>query len=193
LANHRFFDGSKLEMVKRCLKMTIALRSNSEEVGRFSKPSHVWAEVEIRAVDVGHRVPTGFADRNLLLVIEAFDRDGRPIAPRTGPLLPLHVGKSMAGRPGRLYAKQLSAFDGRRPAPFWRAQPDPDDSRLTPGQADRISYCFPAGTTRVRVRLLYRRFWEEAAILKNWPDNETELVEQTFSIIPGREVRWMGP
>jgi hypothetical protein len=184
LSNHRFFAYSQVEMLKRCLKVDIRL---------IRAPGEVRAEVEVKADQVGHRVPTGFADRNLLLVVEGFAEDGPPIAPLTGPLLPPHAGKSLAGRPGRLYAKQLRDFDGHKPAPFWRAQPNPEDSRLVPGQPDRSSYGFPAELGRVRLRLLYRRFWEDVAVVKDWPDNETKLVEQTISIEAGREVRWSGP
>jgi hypothetical protein len=184
LANHRFFAGSQLDMLQRGVKVHVTLRSGLDDLQ---------VDVEVRADGVGHRLPTGFADRNLLLVVEASDPHGQSMAPRSGPVLPQHAGKSMAGRPGRLYAKQLSDFDGRKPAPFWRAQPDPEDSRLVPGRADRTSYRFPAGGSHVQVRLLYRRFWEEVAILKNWPDNEIKLVDRTFPILLGNEVRWHGP
>jgi hypothetical protein len=171
-------------MLKRCLRVDIRLTST---------PAGARAEVEVKADQVGHRVPTGFADRNLLLVVEGFAQDGRAIAPLSGPLLPLHAGENSAGRPGRLYAKQLRDFDGHRPAPFWRAQSDPEDSRLMPGQPDRSSYSFPAELSRVQLRLVYRRFWEDVAVVKNWPDNEIKLVEQTIPVQAGREVRWSGP
>lgn len=184
LANHRFFEGSKWEMLKRCLSVQLTLRSSSEGVQ---------ADLEVRADHVGHRVPTGFVDRNVVLVIEAFDAEGRFVAPCTGPLLPPLAGKSLAGRPGRLYAKQLTGFDGCQPVPFWRAQPDLKDSRLFPGQPDRISYRFPVGPRKVQLRLVYRRFWEDVAVQKNWSDNETELLEQTVPVSPLHEVHWASP
>jgi hypothetical protein len=184
LANHRFFAGSKCDMLKRCVKLHILLTSNTQALQ---------AELEVRADQVGHRVPTGFADRNLVLVIEAFDQDGHPIAPSTGPLLPPGAGKSLAGLLGRLYAKQLSDFDGHKPVPFWRAQPDPEDSRLAPGKPDRIIAHFAPGLTRLRVRLIYRPFWEEVAVVKNWPDDQTTILDQSFSVSPGKQVNWTGP
>src|SRR5262249_37185986 len=61
LGNHRFFMGSQGDMLRRCLRLDVRLHPN----GR--------AEVAVQADAVGHRVPTGFIDRNLILVLEAFD------------------------------------------------------------------------------------------------------------------------
>lgn len=167
LANHRFFAGSQEEMLRRCLKVDVQLTSS---------PEGVLAEVEVRADQVGHRVPTGFADRHLLLVVEGFDAAGQPVAARTGPVLPPSTGMRFAGRRGRLYAKQLSDFAGHQPVPFWRAGPEPEDSRLLPERSDRSCYGFPAALCRVEVRLVYRRFWDEVAIQKNWPNDEIVIV-----------------
>jgi hypothetical protein len=184
LANHRFFAGSKSEMLQRCLKVRILLHSSVQGVR---------AELNVRAVQVGHRVPTGFADRNLVLVVEGYDKTGQAIAPRTGPLLPLNAGKNLAGRLGRLYAKQLSDFDGHKPVPFWHARPDADDSRLRPEETDPIVAEFAPELSRLRVRLLYRRFWEAVALAKDWPDNQTTIIDKTLFVSPGQQVQWTGP
>jgi hypothetical protein len=173
LANHRFFAGSQLEMLRRCLKVTAVLTPDGEGVR---------AEVTVTASDVGHRVPTGFVDRQLLLVVEGLGRDGQTVAPRRGPTLPATAGKPLAGTPGRLYAKQLRGFDGRSPAPFWRADGDALDTRLVPDKPDRLTFDFPSGLERVRVRLLYRRFWQEVADVKGWPDNEIEVADFGWSV-----------
>jgi hypothetical protein len=88
----------------------------------------------------------------------------------------------LAGQPGRLYAKLLRDEQGRSPAPFWRAgADDPVDTRLTPGQVDRSRYLFPAGLAHLRVRVLYRRFWEEVARAKGWPDRDLTVHERVFA------------
>ncbi|HLJ95019.1 MAG TPA: multiheme c-type cytochrome [Gemmataceae bacterium] len=184
LANHRFFAGSQVEMLRQCLKITIALSRS---------PDSFAAEVEVRTVGVGHSVPTGFVDRNLILMLEAYGADGQTIAPRSGRLLPPVAGKSWTGRPGHLYAKQLTGFDGHGPVPFWRAQPDVVDSRLVPGRPDRSTYRFPVGVNRIVVRLVYQRFWEDVANQKNWPDNAILLLEKTLELGSGIETRWSGP
>lgn len=169
LANHRFFAGSREAMLRQCLHVTGRLELDD---------AGVRAVVEVRADGVGHRVPTGFVDRQLVLVVDGLTADGRVVAARSGPVLPRLAGKDLAGRPGRLYAKVLRDFDGRSPAPFWRADPDLTDTRLEPGRRDRLEAVFPPEVRRLRVRLLYRRFWPEVAETKGWPDNETILLDQ---------------
>src|SRR5207247_1904680 len=60
LANHRFFAPSQEEMLRRCLHLSVAFASSS---------TGVHGQVELRAEQVGHRVPTGFVDRHLVLVL----------------------------------------------------------------------------------------------------------------------------
>jgi hypothetical protein len=113
--------------------------------------------------------------------VEGLDRDGQPVPLGEGPTLPAFVGRGTAGLPGKLYAKVLADFDGRRPAPFWRADPDAIDTRLRPGGSDQSVFLFPTEVERVRLRLLYRRFWQVVADEKGWPDNEITVVDQTFA------------
>src|SRR5207248_8749211 len=128
----------------------------------------------------GHRVPTGFIDRHLLLVVEGITAEGQALPARAGPVLPAAAGPEFAGRPGRLYAKLLRDPDGHAPVPFWREGAEPSDTRLTPGRPDRAEFLFPAEVVRVRARLLYRRFWPEVARSKGWPDRDWPVLDQTF-------------
>jgi hypothetical protein len=160
LANHAFFDGSQVAMLRRCLSLTVT--PQLETAGAV-------VNVTVRVDGAGHRVPTGLPDRHLVLTVEGLDADGATVAATDGPSLPTVAGLALSGR---LYAKLLRNFDGRSPAPFWRADPEFTDTRLTPGQPDASTYRFPAGVVRVRARLVYRRFWPEVAAVKGWPENE---------------------
>src|SRR5207245_9474773 len=140
------------------------------------------AAVELHAEEGGHRVPTGVIDRNLVLLVEGLASDGKPIAASEGPVLPSLAGKMLAGKPGRLYAKLLKDDNGRSPAPFWRADSEPIDSRLVPGRPDRLAFMFPANVARLRVRLLFRRFWPEVTERKNWPTDEVTVSDRTTDI-----------
>jgi hypothetical protein len=162
-------------MLRRCLQMTVAINVRESDIA---------VEATLRAEGVGHRVPTGFVDRNLVLVVEPLDAEGRRLPLLTGPTLPALAGTELAGLPGRLFAKQLQDWDGRSPAPFWRAQPEGKDTRLVPGQAEHFMFRFPAATRQVRARLLYRRFWPATAADKGWPDNETVVMEQNARVPP---------
>jgi hypothetical protein len=136
--------------------------------------------VRVRADDVGHRVPTGFIDRHLILAVEALDDAGRPVAARRGTLLPAAAGPDLETQPGRLFAKIVTGRDGRAPAPFWVAGGEPEDTRLVPGRVEEGVWQFPADTARVRVRLLYRGFWDETMRAKKWPDRDTVVHDLTL-------------
>jgi hypothetical protein len=173
LANHRFFAGGPAEMLRRAVSLAVRPQRDRGRV-------HV--VVEVSADGAGHRLPTGYIDRHLLLVVEALTANGQPTPLVDGPVLPSVAGQALAGRPGKLYARLLKDFDGHSPAPFWMADPDAVDTRLTPGQPDRETFTFSAEAARLRVRLLYRRFWQQVADAKRWPDNEIVVAEHDVSL-----------
>lgn len=176
LPNHRFFDGSQEAMLRRAVRASV----------RFERqPDRVRARVQLWAEGVGHRLPTGFVDRHLVLVVEGRTAEDRAVPLRAGPKLPAMVGDELAGRPGRLYARLLRDFEGRTPVPFWLASPDPaPDTRLVPGKVEEELFDFPATLTHLRLRVLYRRFWPEVARSKHWPDDDVLVLEQTFPSLP---------
>jgi hypothetical protein len=160
LGNHHFFAGSQEEMLRQAVRVHVDVSADRREVR---------AVVTAQADQVGHALPTGFVDRNLVLVVEAFDAAGRTLMPTGGPLV--------AGKAGRLYAKQLRDFDGHAPVPFWRARPEVEDTRLRPGGTDRAAWRFATQVTRAHVRLLYRRFWPSVVEAKHWPDRDTVVAD----------------
>jgi hypothetical protein len=170
LANHRFFAGSQLDMLRRCLHLDVQVERVSEGVK---------VAVQVQAEHVGHRVPTGFVDRHLLLIVEARQPSGKVVECRAGPVLPAVAGRALAGKPGKLYAKLLRDFDGHSPVPFWRADPAVSDTRLLPGQPDRLAFVFPERKATVHVRLLYRRFWKETVEDKGWPEEDLEVATKS--------------
>jgi hypothetical protein len=66
--------------------------------------------------------------------------------------------------------------------PFWRALPDPPDTRLRPDRADCAEFLFPRETQRVRVRLVYRRFWEAVTRTKHWPATDILVVDRVLPV-----------
>jgi hypothetical protein len=168
LANHRFFDRDQEAMLHRCLHVAAELPPHAADI-------RVWTE------DVGHRVPTGFIDRHLIVVVEGRDAKGRALTPASGPALPSAAGPSLQGRSGRLYAKLLHDEQGHSPAPFWDADLDGADNRLRPGEPDRLHFTFCEEVVRLRVRVIYRRFWEEVARSKGWPDRDMVVKEESWT------------
>jgi len=175
LASHGF-PGGQAELLRRCLAVRVVAERARDGVR---------VRVEVRAEGVGHRVPTGFVDRNVVLVVEAVGAAGQPLALLSGPKLPPSAGRSVAGRAGRLYAKLLRGPRGEAPVPFWLDLAEAEDTRLAPGRPDRSEYAFPGEAARVRVRLLYRRFWPQVADERGWPDNEVVVVDHTAAVRRG--------
>jgi hypothetical protein len=178
LANHRFFAGSQEDMLRRCVRV----EADAVRVARPESSKGVRLTVRIGAEDVGHRVPTGFIDRHLILAVEARDAAGQLLVVSTGPKLSAAVGPGLSGRPGRLFAKLLTGRDGKAPAPFWLAGGEPDDSRLIPGRTEETAWQFPPEVAQLRIRVLYRRFWAEVVASKGWPDRDIVVYER--SVVP---------
>jgi hypothetical protein len=175
LANHRFFAGDQAAMLQECVRVQAAFTCGGDAVR---------VRLVVSADGVGHRVPTGLPDRHLILVAEGQDARRRALQPCRGPRLPTAAGERLRGRPGRLYAKLLRDFNGHSPAPFWAAEPDFDDNRLTPGRPDLIELEFPPGLAVVRVRVLYRPFWDEIARTRQWPDADVVVFREAFAVGP---------
>jgi hypothetical protein len=172
LGNHRFFDGDQAAMLRRCLQVDAVLEP---------REGAVHLHLAIHVDGVGHRVPTGFVDRHLILLVEGSDTAGQALAPGSGPRLPGAVGPEMAGQAGRLYAKFLSADRGRGPVPFWTPAPAITDNRLRPGSPDHLDWVFPGHLARLRVRVIYRLFWQEVARAKGWPDEDIPVLERIIA------------
>jgi Cytochrome c554 and c-prime len=169
LASHHLAGGTA--MVGRAV--TIKAQTKVVPQGR-----HV--EVEIVAQHVGHRVPTGFVDRHLILVVHAVDVNGQPVKLLEGSRLPASTGK-WQGKPGMLYAKQLVGDGGRTPMPFWLHIAKTVDTRLMPEEPDCRSFVFAGEVSRVTMQVWYRRFWQEVADGRGWNDNDLLVTERLLS------------
>lgn len=167
LGNHVFFNGSQAEMLRSALRLEVETAHTS---------SGIQVRLRLKAGDVGHRIPTGFIDRQLILAVEG----GEPIS---GPRLPPEVGLRLSGKPGRLFARTLHDFEGRAGVPFWRGDPGGIvDTRLSPDATSVSDYHFPAGTRKLTIRVLYRRFAEPLAEIKRWDDTEIEVLVREVNL-----------
>ena len=173
LASHHT-PGGERDMLRQSLQMRVDIKSEPERQRRT-------VDIEITAQNVGHRVPTGFVDRQLILVVEASDADGQRVSLLEGTRLPASTGK-WSGLPGALFAKQLFDEKGRTPVPFWLPILKIEDTRLQPDAPERRLFAFPATAQRLTVQLWYRRFWQEVADARGWTDNDFLVQEQVASM-----------
>jgi hypothetical protein len=174
LASHRLLPGGREAMLRRAVELTTS-------AARDDKQAAIRLSVRLAARDVGHRVPTGFIDRHLLLVVAVEDADGESLEPIAGPRLPEWVGTE-GNRPGMLFAKLLVDAEGRSPVPFWRAGTSVRDTRLDPAEPQMVEFTLPQSAARVQVRVLYRRFWQGTASDKGWPDPTLEIIDRSWSV-----------
>ena len=172
LGNHHFWDGSQAAMLRRSLDLRVETKRGAD------------TEVTLRltAKEVGHRVPTGFIDRQLILSVEALDGRGRIVEALAGPRLPPSVGRTLGGKVGRLYARQLRDEDGRSPAPFWRSLPEPIDTRLRPEVPDILRVRLPEAAATIRIRVLHRRFWEAVRLEKGWESDDILVIDRSIDL-----------
>ncbi len=172
LASHQLFPGGKPAMLRDSLRVKLKFdeRGGNESVS-----------ITLTATNVGHRVPTGFVDRHLILAVEGINKNGRTTKAVSGPVLPDTCG-SLAGIPGKLYAKHLFGESGAAPVPFWGEVFDVQVTRLFPDQPDRTEFQLSGKLASIRVRVIYRRFWENVEKEKGWPDGAIIVYDQVHSV-----------
>jgi hypothetical protein len=127
ISNHRFVDNDLLSMLRRAIHVDVTVQLTQ-------------AVVRVTALNVGHRVPTGSPDRQLILEVRFLDSANRRL-----------------GHAHRLFAKRLRDERGNLDVPFWQATLEFADSRLFPDQAWEERFDLPAGCSRVEATILYRR------------------------------------
>jgi hypothetical protein len=147
LASHEM-PGGTAAMLRRCLSLKASVQGGC-------------IDVEVLADRVGHRVPTGFIDRNLILLVDARNGDGKPGRLTAGPTVPDAV-PDFGSLPGKVFGKRAIGEKMTKPISFWQPHDDVLDTRLFPGQTERLHFEFSGPLGTVRIRLLYQRLWSSA-------------------------------
>ncbi len=164
-------------------KATVGIRGDSMIV-----------EVALFNDRTGHHVPTDSPLRHLILVVEATDAAGRPLALLEGPSLPDWCGIGdpskgyYAGLPGKAYAKLLKELwtDVFPTGAYWNHTEIMSDNRIAAFAGDSTVYSFsrPAkGDARVSVKLLYRRAFKSTMDWKKWNSPDIVVYEKSL-IVP---------
>ncbi len=136
--------------------------------------------VTLRAHDVGHRVPTGFIDRHLVLMVEGRDAHGNETFALEGAKLHNLGGEPWAGKAGKFFGRIRLDPLGKGPIPFWLPAEREVDTRLLPDRPQVVASRWPLSTATVRVRLIYRRTWPAVALA----DNEIDSFDNVVTLSP---------
>ncbi|MDA0658252.1 MAG: multiheme c-type cytochrome [Planctomycetota bacterium] len=162
LASHELRRGGRDERLRKTLEMTVSSQ----------REQNAWrVDVSLLPRNVGHRLPTGYIDRQIVLDLLAYDEKGAVAPLIGGTKLSDVVGPPLSGRAGHLFARVLTDDENSSPAPFWRHTVMEVDQSLLPEQKWQATYRFPLTADHVQVTLSYRRFWKSVAVDKDWPDD----------------------
>jgi hypothetical protein len=142
--------------------------------------------VRITNDQAGHHIPTDAPIREMILVVEAVDAAGKPLALKQGPVLPDYSG-NYAGQPGKSFAKILKdEWTGETPtAAYWRPVTIVEDTRLAAMATDATRYTFAMASgeaAQVRVKLVFRRAFEQLAKQKGWNDPDILMEESIIQV-----------
>lgn len=143
-------------------------------------------EVSITNDKTGHHIPTDVPIRSMILVVEALDSNGNPLALREGPVNPAYSG-DYGGTPGKTFAKVLrDEWTGEAPTgAYWRPVTILEDTRLPALATDTTAYTFaaPAGQAiTVNVRLIFRRAFYELMQQKGWDDPDILMEQESIQV-----------
>ena len=184
------------------MKSTVQLKSSAEVAG-----AKLHVRVSIENVAGGHHIPTGSPMRNMILLVQASDSNGRMLPMVKGDRIPDWAGNgspqqgNFAGLPGKGFAKILGdlieypadprlgrQFSRIYPAPYWRPAVLMSDNRIPAEATDSSEYIFQlpeqrSGKYQVRIKLIYRRTfktWGDLASIKN---DDLELAKMDMTVI----------
>jgi len=183
--SHRMPGASDEELLQNAVTMTATACLEGETVV---------VEVAITNDNTGHYVPTDSPLRHLILLVQATDAAGEPLAQLEGPTVPEWGGVGdpaagyYAGLPGRGFARVLEEMwtEVSPTGAYWNPTRVLEDTRLAPFATDVSTYTFAApdeGEVHIEVTLLFRRAFIELMDQKGWevPDIVMERAEPTPS------------
>ncbi|NUQ07116.1 MAG: hypothetical protein HUU31_24760 [Anaerolineae bacterium] len=162
-------------------------------VGAERSDGEVSVTVTVINSGAGHDLPTDSPLRAVILLVEAADADGQPLALIDGPTLPDWAGVGApadgyyAGLPGVYFAKILAdAVTGETPtSAYWRQTRLVSDNRIgaLENAVSRYRFGAPAeGELRVTARLLLRRAFIDQMVLKGWDTPDLPMAQVTRGV-----------
>ncbi len=177
---HHFDGGTETQ-----LKTSLSMELDGEIEGTTLN-----VEVSITNTNGGHWVPTGETMRSIMLVVNAFDSDGKPLKMIDGGKLPEWTGTgeteegNYAGLPGAVFARVLQDDEGNMNVPFWRATRIAFDTRIRPKTTRTLTFQFeirdPEDEPTAEARLVYRPVIRPLAEKKKWPVKDILIASRAW-------------
>lgn len=166
---------------EQLLKNAVSMNSSAQQSNGLLN-----VKVSITNDNAGHDIPTDSPTRQMILVVEATDASGKPLALKSGALNPVWAG-NFSGVPGKTFMKVLrDGWSGEAPtAAYWRPISLVEDTRLAPMATDvqQFQFVLPQGVkASVHVRLIFRRTYQLLQQQKGWNDPDILMQEATIPI-----------
>ena len=180
---HTFPGASSLELLQNAVTMTSSAHRDGNQIS---------VAVTIVNDKTGHDIPTDSPLREVILLVNSTDGQGRVLPMLEGSTVPEWGGVGdpnkgyYAGLPGKGFAKILGElWTGISPtAAYWNPTRIVSDNRIPAFGSDTSTYTFAApsaGKVTIRTNLLFRRAFQELMKQKGWnvPDilMEHEVIE----------------
>jgi hypothetical protein len=152
------------------------------------------ATVVITNIGAGHRVPTDFPGRHMILLVKAKNKQGDPLVRVNGPIVPVWGGE-FAGQPGKIFAKLLQdVASGQMPViSYWKQTLIAEDNRIPALASDRSVYAFELpdsihdSAIQVSAQLIFRRVFSDVGKPKGWNVPDVTMAEAVAGM-PDRRV-----
>jgi len=190
--SHKMPGASDTELLQNAVTMTADARIEG---------SQLIVEVKIANDKTGHHVPTDSPLRQMILLVNAMDEQGKTLSlfegetipewggvgdPTLGPALSAVEGY-YAGLPGKGYAKILSELwtEITPSGAYWNPTRILSDNRIPAFESDTSTYIFTApsdGKVNVKVILLFRRAFKELTDVKGWDVGDIVMEEEILAL-----------
>ncbi|RMH14798.1 MAG: hypothetical protein D6698_12205 [Gammaproteobacteria bacterium] len=179
---HFFHGGHDADMVKKAATMKIETSNDA---------NGLVVKVDVTNSGAGHTFPGAATLRNVLLVVDALDDNGKPLA-HVGSkkeLLPPLAGmgktpRDFGGHVGAMFARPFATKTGKTPTGGFNADHVLFDTRIYPRQTAHREFHFAKSASshgRVRVRLIYRWAFKPLVDKKGWKMDDIVIFDRKLS------------
>jgi hypothetical protein len=170
IATHRFEGAMDSDLLQHALSLHVQASIVNSQLN---------LQVLIENDRTGHHVPTDSPLRQVILLVQTTDSDGRQLKMLSGPAIPEWGGVgdpatgNYAGLPGQIYSKVLEElWTGEAPSgSYWMPTRVVLDNRIEAFHADTSYYLFDLlerDQVQVDVKLIYRRAPKKLMEQKKW-------------------------
>jgi hypothetical protein len=182
--SHRMPGASDEELLQNAVTMMVDAQREGNKV---------IVEVNIINDLTGHHVPTDSPLRQMILLVQVKDLDGKLLEQIEGPVVPEWGGVGdpdegyFAGLPGTAYAKILQELwtEVSPTGAYWNPTRLVSDNRIPAMGCDTTRYVFKAPKDRevsINIELLFRRAYIELMDQKGWDAPDILMERETVQL-----------